>query len=238
MAAFFILNNSQLIKNLLIYKNMKKENHLLTKNHIQEIYSLRISRILKEFMIGFRFLEKYNKTVTFFGSSRAKPQTKYYKEAYGLAYKFSKKGYTVVTGGGGGIMEAANKGAYAAKGNSVGINIRLPKGEKRNKYVKDSVSFRYFFTRKVMLTFASQAYIFLPGGFGTLDEFFEIVVLIQTKKVKKIPIILIHKDYWQPLLKWIEENLYKKKKTVGRQDMKIYHLVDNVEEALKLFQEL
>ena len=132
-------------------------------------------------------------------------------------------------------MEAANKGAYMAGGNSVGINIKLPKEQKENKYVKDSVSLRYFFSRKVMLTFASQAYIFLPGGFGTLDEFFEIITLIQTKKVKKIPVILIHKDYWEPLLEWIEKSLYKKKKTIVKSDMKIYHLVDSIDQALKIF---
>ncbi len=213
---------------------MKNNNHSITKKHLGEVEPVRVSKILDEFKKGFKFLKKYNKTVTFFGSSRAKPETKYYKEAVELAKALSKKGYTVVTGGGQGIMEAANKGAFLAGGNSVGINIILPKGEKRNKYVKDAMSFHYFFIRKVMLTFACQAYIFLPGGFGTLDEFFEIVTLIQTKKVKKIPIILIHKDYWQPLLQWIEEVVYKRKRAVSRPDMKVYHLVDSIEEAVKL----
>lgn len=187
-------------------------------------------------MSGFNFLKKYNKTVTFFGSSRAKSGTKYYKEALEIAYQLSKKGYTIVTGGGGGIMEAANKGAYLAGGNSVGININLPKEQKINKYVQDSISFRYFFSRKVMLTFASQAYIFLPGGFGTLDEFFEIITLIQTKKIKNIPIILVHRDYWRPLLGWIEKVLYQEKKTISQQDMKIYKLVDSPQEAIKFLE--
>lgn len=213
---------------------MKKKNGFSTKRHIKGISLVRISRILSEFMSGFQFLDKYNKTVTFFGSSRAKPGNRYYQEAFELAYLLSKKKYTVVTGGGGGVMEAANKGAYMAGGNSVGININLPHEQRLNKYVKDSISFRYFFIRKVMLTFASQAYIFLPGGFGTLDEFFEITTLIQTRKIKKIPIILIHKDYWKPLLKWMEETLYKEKRTISKQDMKIYCLVDNHKEALKL----
>lgn len=214
----------------------KNKNGFLIKKHIQETCPVRISKILDEFVGGFRFLKKYNKTVTFFGSSRAKPKTKYYKEAVKLAYDLSKIGYTVVTGGGGGIMEAANKGAYLAKGNSVGININLPKSENKNKYVKDSIAFNYFFTRKVMLTFASQAYIFLPGGFGTLDEFFEIVTLIQTKRVKKIPIILIHRSYWQPIIKLIEEVLYKKKGFISKKDKEIYRLVDSTEEALKILK--
>ncbi len=213
---------------------MKKKNGFPTKKHIERISLVRISRIFSEFMNGFHFLAKYNETVTFFGSSRAKSGTEYYKEAFELAFSLSKKGYTIVTGGGGGIMEAANKGAYMAGGNSVGININLPYEQKLNKYVKNSISFRYFFIRKVMLTFASQAYIFLPGGFGTLDEFFEIITLIQTRKIKKIPIILIHKDYWEPLLKWVGKTLYAKKGTINKKDMKIYRLVDSHEEALKI----
>jgi uncharacterized protein (TIGR00730 family) len=214
-------------------KNNNK-NDFLVKKHIKDICPIRVSRILSEFIDGFRFLKKYNKTVTFFGSSRAKPKTKYYQEALDLAYLLSKKGYTIVSGGGGGVMEAANKGAYMAGGQSVGINIELPEKQRTNKYVKDSIFFRYFFVRKVMLAFASQAYIFLPGGFGTLDEFFEITTLIQTKKVKKIPVILVHKDYWLPLLNWIDQSLYQERKAISKKDMKIYHLVDDIDQVLKL----
>lgn len=209
-----------------------------TKKHVKEVSFVRISRILKEFLSGFDFLKKYNKTVTFFGSSKAKPKTEYYREAFELAYQLSQKGYTVVTGGGGGVMEAANKGAFMAGGNSVGININLPKEQKLNRYVRDSISFRYFFIRKVMLTFASQAYVFFPGGFGTLDEFFEIITLVQTKKIKKIPIVLVYKDYWQPLLSWFNKTLSRKNKTIAKQDTKIYHLVDSSEEALELLLKL
>jgi uncharacterized protein (TIGR00730 family) len=210
------------------------KNGFSTKKHVKDISIIRISRILKEFMAGFNFLKNYNKTVTFFGSSRAKPGTKYYQEAFELAFQLSKKGYTIVTGGGGGVMEAANKGAYMAGGSSVGININLPKEQEINKYVKNYISFRYFFTRKVMLTFASQAYIFLPGGFGTLDEFFEIITLIQTEKIKKIPVILIHKDYWNPLLGWIEKTLYKNKKTISKKNMEIYKIASSPEQALQM----
>lgn len=217
---------------------MENKNNFLVKKHVQGACPVRMSRIWNEFIKGFRFLKKYEKTVTFFGSSRVKSKNKYYQEAFNLASQLSAEGYTVVTGGGGGIMEAANKGAYMAGEESLGININLPQGEKRNKYVKNSVSFRYFFIRKVMLTFASQAYIFFPGGFGTLDEFFEIITLIQTKKVKKIPVILVHKSYWQPLLEWIERKLYKKERNISKNDIKIYYLVDNTAQALELLKKI
>ncbi len=210
---------------------MKKENNFFKKPHIERSSVVRMSTIMEEFVDGFDFLKKYNNTVTFFGSARTKPQNKYYKEAFDLAYKLAEEGYTIMTGGGGGIMEAANKGAYMAGGNSVGIGIKLPQEQRINKYAKDSMTFHYFFSRKVMLTFGSQAYIFLPGGFGTLDEFFEIITLIQTQKIKKIPVILIHKSYWEPVLNLIENNLYKRKKAICKKDMKIYSLVESIEEA-------
>lgn len=212
---------------------MKKS---LSKAHVKHLCPVRISRITNEFVKGFGFLKGHNKTVTFFGSARTKPSHKYYKEAVELAEELSKRGYTVVTGGGGGIMEAANRGAYNRGGESLGINIDLPKEQKINKYVKKSASFRYFFIRKVMLTFASQAYIFFPGGFGTLDEFFEITTLIQTNKIKKIPVVLIHKDYWGPFLDWIEKELYNKNKAISKKDMDIYYLADDTEEALKYLE--
>lgn len=225
---------NKIVKSL---KEINYKDYFLIRKHIEGVSSIRISRILAEFTKGFKFLSKYENTVSFFGSARAKENTPYYKEAVLLASYLSKEGYTIVTGGGGGIMEAANKGANEAGGGSIGVNIALLKSEGKNKYAKDSISFNYFFVRKVMLTFASQAYIFLPGGFGTLDEFFEIVTLIQTKKIKRIPIILIYKKYWQPLLSWIENTLYKEGR-INKEDMKIYHLVDNAKEALDLLNKL
>ncbi|MDD2913599.1 MAG: TIGR00730 family Rossman fold protein [Candidatus Pacebacteria bacterium] len=204
--------------------------------HIKYISPLRISRIVSEFIEGFNFLNRYDKTVTFFGSSRVKPSHKYYKEAFLLSRELSKRGYTIVTGAGLGIMEAANKGAHEAGGESLGMNINLPKEQGINKYVKQSVSFRYFFIRKVMLTFASQAYIFFPGGFGTLDEFFEVVTLIQTGKVKNIPIILLHKSYWEPLLSFIDEIIYKRNRSIDKKDTKIYHLAKDTKEALTFLE--
>ena len=172
--------------------------------------------------------------MTIFGSSRAKPGNTYYKEALNLSFLLSKKGYTIATGGGGGVMEAANKGACEAGGHSLGININLPKEQRLNKYVTDSISFHYFFTRKIILTFACEAYIFFPGGFGTLDEFFEIITLIQTRKLKKIPVILVRAHYWEPLISWIKNMLQEQKKTIRKNDLKIYRLVHTIEEAIKI----
>ncbi|MDD5606446.1 MAG: TIGR00730 family Rossman fold protein [Candidatus Pacebacteria bacterium] len=214
------------------------EDNSFFKEHLKDICSIRISRIINEFVLGFRFLKKQHNTVTFFGSARLTPNKEYYKEATELAFALSKKGFTIVTGGGGGVMEAANKGAFEAGGKSIGLNVILPKEQRLNKYVTDSEVFHYFFIRKVMLSFASQAYVFFPGGFGTLDEFFEIVTLIQTNKIKRIPIVLIHRDYWEPLLKWIEKDLQKEYKTICKKDTKIYQLVDTPEQALRVIEKL
>ena len=206
--------------------------------HMQEEESWRIFKVLSEFVQGFELLQRYERAVTFFGTSRCAGNNKMYKEATKLAKNLSKKGFAIITGGGPGIMEAANKGAYEAKGASVGLNIQLPEEQRRNKYVKDGEAFHYFFTRKVMLAFASEVYIFFPGGFGTLDEFFEITTLVQTEKIKPIPIILVGKEYWTPLQKFIEEVAYKKNKAIDKEDMKIYQIVDNADEALELIDKL
>ncbi len=214
------------------------EDNSFFKEHLKDICPIRISRIINEFVHGFNFLKKHQNTVTFFGSARLPSNHEYCQEAVDLAGSLAKKGFTVVTGGGGGIMEAANKGAFQAGGKSVGFNIILPKEQVLNKYVTESESFHYFFTRKVMLSFASQAYVFFPGGFGTLDEFFEIITLVQTNKIKKIPIVLIHKEYWQPLLNWVKKDLGQRYKTISKKDTGIYCLVDTTEEALKAIEKL
>ena len=192
---------------------------------------------MAEFVDGFQFLSGLKREVSIFGSARFAKNHHHYKEAHELAKELGKKGFTIVTGGGPGVMEAANKGACDANAESGGLNIQLPQEQRINKYVKKSVAFHYFFTRKVMLSASAQAYIFLPGGFGTLDEFFEIITLIQTKKMEPIPVILVGKDYWRPLLRWIEVHMYDKHRTIKRKDMEIYHLAKNVQEAVKIISQ-
>lgn len=200
------------------------------------VTSWRIFRIMAEFVSGFELLKKYRLAATVFGSARSLPDSHWYQESQRLGYLLGKNGFAVITGGGGGIMGAANKGAYEAGGNSIGLNIKLPHEQRLNGYVTDSETFAFFFTRKVMLSFASEVYIYFPGGFGTLDEFFEIVTLVQTGKIARVPIILIGHEYWQPLLEWFITTLFEKHRTIGKEDVDIFHVVDSAEEAFALIQ--
>jgi uncharacterized protein (TIGR00730 family) len=195
------------------------------------IQSWRIFRIMSEFVNGFDILRKYSTAATFFGSARLNPQDPIYKDAENLAAKLAKTGFTIITGGGPGIMEAANVGAFKVGGKSVGLNIELPMEQKLNPYVTESESFHFFFSRKVMLSFASEVYIYFPGGFGTLDELLEIITLIQTKKISKIPILLYGKDFWAPLLVFFEAQLLRKYKTISTEDLELFHIVDSVDDA-------
>jgi uncharacterized protein (TIGR00730 family) len=226
-------------------KQSKKTVHHHKNNmisiHPHEIEPWRVFKIMAEFVMGYEFINKHDKAVTFFGTARHGFDSEVYQEARKLAFKMSKDGYSVITGGGPGVMEAANHGAFEAGGCSVGLNIKLSGDadtERRNQYVKEAEAFSYFFVRKVMLSFASQVYVYFPGGFGTLDELFEIITLVQTKKIPAIPIILVNKKYWQPLLDWIEEVIYKENKAINKEDMELYHLVDNADEAFKLLKKL
>jgi len=197
----------------------------------------RVLRIMSEFVDGFQFLTDFKKSVSFFGSAKFKPGNKWYKEAQKLAKMLVKAGFTIITGGGPGIMEAANRGAFENQGESVGLNIQLPYEQRINPYVKKAIGFHYFFTRKVMLSFAAQAYIFFPGGFGTLDEFLEISTLIQTHKIyEKIPVILVGKDFWSGLDQWLKTKCLKEYKTLDPQDFQIYKIVDSAEEAFEIIK--
>jgi uncharacterized protein (TIGR00730 family) len=195
-------------------------------------------KIMGEFTQGFDFLKRFKKSVSIMGSARVGLDQQIYKEATELGSKLAKAGFAVITGGGPGIMEAANKGAFEAGGRSAGLNIRLATEQRTNPYVEESESFTFFFTRKVMLETGASVYIFFPGGFGTLDEFFEMITLIQTKKIKPVPVILINREFWTPLLTWMKNIMYEKEKTISKDDMEIYHLVDNAEEAYGLINEL
>jgi len=200
--------------------------------------SWRIFRIMAEFVSGFDLLRRYRLAATIFGSARSVPDNKWYLESQKLGYLLGKDGFAIITGGGGGIMGAANKGAYEAGAHSVGLNIKLPHEQRLNSYVTDSETFSFFFVRKVMLAFASEVYIYFPGGFGTLDEMFEIVTLIQTGKIVKVPIILIGKEYWLPLVEWFETVLYKEYRTIGKDDTELFHVVDSAEEAYAVISRL
>ncbi len=196
----------------------------------------RIFRIMGEFVGGFEFLAPLRKEVTFFGSARLPETSPWYKEAQKLGTLLAKDGFTVITGGGPGIMEAGNRGAYDGDGESVGLDIELPMEQRRNAYVKRAMGFHYFFTRKVMMSASAQAYLFFPGGFGTLDEFFEIITLIQTEKMEHVPAVCVSKEFWQPGLDWIRQTMLEKYETVSAEDLELYHLVDTAEEAFDIIK--
>ena len=194
----------------------------------------RASRIAGEFDRGLQFIKKYPKSVTFYGSARIQTSNPHYRDAYDLAFTLSRLGYAIVTGGGPGIMEAANHGAKSAGGPSIGLNIELPREQVINPYVTDSLSFYYFFSRKTTMSFAAEAYVFYPGGFGTLDEFFEIITLIQTHKIRYIPIILVGRDFWEPLQSFLEEHCYRRHAAIDQKDLRLYHITDDHAEAVKI----
>lgn len=201
--------------------------------HDGAVQSWRVFRIMSEFVQGFELLRNYGLAATFWGSARLTPKDPYYKAAEELAAKLAKKGFAIISGGGPGIMEASNVGAFKVGGKSVGLNIELPFEQKLNPYTTDTLSFKYFFSRKVMLTFSSEVYVYFPGGFGTLDELFEILTLIQTKKIAPLPVVLYGKEFWEPLIRFFEKELLKKHKTISKEDLDLFHLVDSVDDAYK-----
>lgn len=197
------------------------------------VQSWRIFRIMSEFVEGFEILRRYSTAATFFGSARCGAGDDVYSAAEELAARLAKSGFAIITGGGPGVMEAANVGAFKVGGKSVGLNIELPMEQKLNPYITESESFHFFFSRKVMLSFASEVYVYFPGGFGTMDEFFELVTLVQTNKITKIPIILYDKEFWMPLIAFFKKQMLREYKTISKEDLEIFHLVDSVDEAYK-----
>jgi hypothetical protein len=204
---------------------------LFGPNRDDAIQSWRIFRIMSEFVEGFEILRKYGTAATFFGSARCGAGDAVYRASEDLAALLARSGFAVITGGGPGVMEAANVGAFKVGGQSVGLNIKLPSEQKLNPYLTESTRFHFFFSRKVMLSFASEVYVYFPGGFGTLDEFFEIVTLVQTGKITRIPIVLYDSNYWKPLVDFIRQKLLKEYQTIDVDDLELFHVVDTVDEA-------
>lgn len=192
-------------------------------------------RIMAEFVEGFEVLSQIKKAVSIFGSARLAPGSKYYKLAEEVAYLIAKEGYAVVTGGGPGIMEAANKGAYRAKGYSVGLNINISTEQKANPYIDTLLDFHYFFVRKVMFVKYAKAFVIIPGGYGTLDEFTEALNLIQTKKIPKFPVIVVGRDYWKGMLAWLSDTVLKEG-CISKEDLDIFKVADDPKEVVKIIK--
>jgi uncharacterized protein (TIGR00730 family) len=200
-------------------------------NPVQDLW--RIFKIMAEFTEGFEELSTIGPAVSIFGSARAKLTDKYYKLAEKTAALLAKEGFAVITGGGPGIMEAANKGALEAGGISVGLNIEIPLEQVPNNYQNLSLHFRYFFCRKVMFVKYAHGFIVFPGGYGTMDEFFEAIMLIQTLKQAFFPVVLMGSEYWQGLLKWIQDKMLKDHKYVSSDELKVFTVADTEEQAVK-----
>lgn len=207
-------------------------------NEIKTYDSWQIFKIMAEFVQGFERLARIGPCVSVFGSARTKPSDIHYKYAEEVAYLLTKKGFGIITGGGPGIMEAANKGAHFAGGKSVGLNIKLPFEQEANPFIdpENLVEFDFFFVRKVMFMKYAQGYVVLPGGFGTMDELFEALTLIQTSKLVHFPIVLVDKGYWQGLVDWIKDRMIKEE-NISSEDLDIIKVVDTPEEAVAMIEE-
>lgn len=218
---------------------MRIEKHSKAWNAIKTNDSWAIFKIMGEFVNGYEKLSKIGPCVSIFGSARTKPDHKYYKLAEEIAKKIVEHGYGVITGGGPGIMEAGNKGAHIAGGTSVGLNIDLPFEQHDNPYIDSdkSLDFDYFFVRKVMFVKYSQGFVVMPGGFGTLDELFEAITLIQTNKIEEFPIILVGTEFWKGLLDWARTTLLDSFNNISSNDLDLIHLVDTPEEVIEILND-
>lgn len=225
-----IIDEDRIIKEAFVERNW---------NEIQSQDSWQIFKAISEFVEGYDKLAKIGPCVSIFGSARTKPDNKYYQLADEIAAKLVTKGYGVITGGGPGIMEAGNKGAREKGGKSVGLNIKLPFEQVPNKYVDPdkSINFDYFFARKVCFMKYSQGYIVMPGGFGTLDELFEALTLIQTKKIGRFPIVMVGSSFWSGMLEWIRETMLEQEHNVNPEDMNLIQVVDTADEAIKVIDD-
>jgi uncharacterized protein (TIGR00730 family) len=204
-------------------------------NDIKAQNSWQIFKIMSEFVEGFEKMSKIGPCVSIFGSARTKPDNKYYQLAEEIAYKLVKEGYGVISGGGPGIMEAANKGAHRGNGKSVGLNIALPFEQKHNDYIDldKNISFDYFFVRKTIFLKYSQGFVAMPGGFGTMDELFESLTLVQTNKIAQFPVVLVGSEYWNGLLDWLRTSMMETEKNINPADLDLFKVVDNADDAVK-----
>lgn len=215
---------------------MRRKKHSREWNEVKTNDSWAIFKIMGEFVNGYEKMSRIGPCVSIFGSARTKPDNKYYQLAERIAKKITESGYGVITGGGPGIMEAGNKGAHLAGGTSVGLNIALPFEQHDNPYIDSdkSIDFDYFFVRKVMFVKYSQGFVVMPGGFGTLDELFEALTLIQTNKIDSFPIILVGTEFWAGLFDWIKITLAEMSQNISPEDIHLLHLVDSEDEVLDI----
>lgn len=218
---------------------MRKEQHIKGWNEIKTNDSWAIFKIMGEFVNGYEKLSRIGPCVSIFGSARTRPDHEFYKLTEEVAQKIVEQGYGVITGGGPGIMEAGNKGAHIAGGTSVGLNIDLPFEQHDNPYIDSdkSLDFDYFFVRKVMFVKYSQGFVVMPGGFGTLDEMFEALTLIQTNKIERFPIILVGTKFWGGLMDWVKNTLLEANNNVSAHDLDLVHLVDSADEVVQILDD-
>lgn len=204
-------------------------------NDVKASDSWQIFKIMSEFVNGFEKMQQIGPCVSIFGSARTKPENKYYILAEEIAFQLTQQGYGIITGGGPGIMEAANKGARRGKGKSVGLNIELPFEQKPNDYIDrdKNIDFDFFFVRKTIFLKYSQGFIGMPGGFGTIDELFESLTLVQTNKIAEFPVVLVGKEYWSGLIDWIKDTMLAKESNINVIDLDLFKIVDTAEEAVK-----
>lgn len=203
-------------------------------NDIKAQNSWQIFKIMSEFVEGFEKMSRIGPCVSIFGSARTKPENKFYQLAEEIAYKLVLEGYGIITGGGPGIMEASNKGARRGEGKSVGLNIELPFEQKHNDYIDTDkcINFDYFFVRKTIFLKYSQGFIGMPGGFGTIDELFESLTLVQTNKIAQFPVVLVGSEYWTGMLKWIRETMLQQEHNINESDLDLFKVVDTADEAV------
>jgi len=217
-------------------KKIREKLKQKTWNEIKTNDSWAIFKVMSEFVDGFEKMSRIGPCVSIFGSARTKAGDKYYELAEEISYQLTQQGYGIITGGGPGIMEAGNKGAHRGKGISVGLNIELPFEQKDNPYIDrdKNLEFDYFFVRKVMFVKYAQGFVAMPGGFGTLDELFEALTLIQTHKIGKFPILLVGTEFWNGMLDWIKKVLLEQHGNISESDLDLFHIVDTAEEVVEI----